>query len=320
MRTLWWPVLAIGIALLAVFGFLLLYRTARPVAPSNGTGVLPAGDGGTKATELSSELDRRGTLSEVRQDPLGGKDEPLSAEVANFVAPKKAVRVSSDITTRIPVLRNDAEIREVTRIFLDGGDSESNRHEAAEMLLRTNVPGLVDSIASVLAKPEEQEVFRSYCIQYLWKRSKTAEEGELGRINELLDGALRDKGTPVRREALLALVRLKSETGKRTAVQWLLDSSEDAAKVRDLAIRCVSELDLREYIPEIRKYVRHPDPVIRIAAIVALSEWGDEDSRAVFTEAANSENPRLQNAGKLALRRLDAAQKAKEAAANGAKP
>ncbi len=44
-----------------------------------------------------------------------------------------------------------------------------------------------------------------------------------------------------------------------------------------------------------------------IAAMVTLSQWGDEHSRPAFEEAAGSGPPRLQRAGRAALARLDKA-------------
>ena len=108
----------------------------------------------------------------------------------------------------------------------------------------------------------------------------------------------------VRREALLALVRLGDDAGKRAAVRWLL--AEEAEGVRDAAIRCVRELDLREQAPAIRRFVRDEDEVVRIAAIVTLSQGGDEESRKAFEEAAKSESVRLQRTGRAAIERLGA--------------
>jgi HEAT repeat protein len=82
---------------------------------------------------------------------------------------------------------------------------------------------------------------------------------------------------------------------------------KDPAKdnVRDLAIRCVKLLDLKQYMPTIRQYLYDKNEVIRIAAIVALSQWQDEQSRPAFEKAVNSKSVRLQRAGKAALKRLD---------------
>ena len=62
---------------------------------------------------------------------------------------------------------------------------------------------------------------------------------------------------------------------------------------------------MREHIEIIRNYARDPDTVICIAAIVTLSQWGDQASRPAFQEAVASDIPRLQRAGRAALARLD---------------
>ena len=107
----------------------------------------------------------------------------------------------------------------------------------------------------------------------------------------------------VRREALLALVRIDDPKGKETAAAWLKDPDKD--NVRDLAIRCIKLLDLKQYIPTIRQYLYAKNEVISIAAIVVLSQWGDERSKPAFKKAADSKSVRLQRAGKSALKRLD---------------
>jgi hypothetical protein len=69
--------------------------------------------------------------------------------------------------------------------------------------------------------------------------------------------------------------------------------------------------NMREHIPAIRNYARSANDVIRIAAIVALSQWGDEESRPACEEAAKSTVVRLQHCGQAALKRLDSAKPAK---------
>ncbi len=47
--------------------------------------------------------------------------------------------------------------------------------------------------------------------------------------------------------------------------------------------------------------------VVRIAAIVTLSQWGDEESRSGIEEAAKSDSFRLHRCAEMALKRLDRA-------------
>ena len=71
------------------------------------------------------------------------------------------------------------------------------------------------------------------------------------------------------------------------------------------AIRAFHDLGLRDKIPAIRKSLDDRDENARIAAIVALSQWGDDESRAAFQSAALSDVTRVRLAGREALYRLD---------------
>jgi len=101
---------------------------------------------------------------------------------------------------------------------------------------------------------------------------------------------------------------MRDPRGEETAVEWL--TSENTEGVRDAAIRCVRGLDLRQHIPTIRTYLRDGNEVVRIAAIVTLSEWGDEESRPAIEEAAKSESFRLRRCAEMALKRLSRAGRA----------
>ena len=210
------------------------------------------------------------------------------------------------MTSRYPCVRHPQDIPVLVSVLKDAKDELVVRHEVAQLLIRSNYEGLVDDLIDVLNDPEETSTFRAYCVQYLWQKGRDSRARARQEIVSILRGCLDDRHIQVRREALLALVRVGDPKGRETAVKWL--TAEKAEGVRDAAIRCVRELDLREHIPTIRKYVRDPDTVVRIAAMVTLSQWGDEESRPAFEEAAKSDNFRLQRAGKLALRRIREAQ------------
>jgi len=189
------------------------------------------------------------------------------------------------------------------KLLLDVNVDDTSRNEAANLLRRSGYSGLTDDLVKVLNNPNEGPRFRSFCVQHLWMNHEKASSKERKIIVEALKKSLVDRHIPVRREALLALVRLKDPIGKITAVKWL--KAEDTDNVRDLAIRCVKKLDLREHIPTIRSYLSYKNSTIRIATIVALSEWGDETSRPSFEAAAKSKIYRMQKAGKAAIKRLD---------------
>lgn len=62
---------------------------------------------------------------------------------------------------------------------------------------------------------------------------------------------------------------------------------------------------MREHLPAIRRLARDSSEVVRIASIVALSHWEDEESRPAFEEAVKATVPRVQRAGQAALERLN---------------
>jgi len=245
-------------------------------------------------------------------------------------------RVTPDITSRIPRVDHPEDFPPLVAVLLDPKDSDTARNEVANLLERSNYPGVADALCKVLDNPAEKPRFRSFAAQHLGMLltgagSKPALQNHPQGAPSLpaplppgerevrekaaakLHECLADRHVEVRREALLALVRIKDPQAIELAVRWLQPETTNLkpeTQVLDLAIRCVHELDLREHIPTVRKYLHDPNEVVRIAAIVALSQWGDEESRPAFEEAANSKSVRLQRAGQAALRRLDQAKRA----------
>jgi HEAT repeat protein len=212
-------------------------------------------------------------------------------------------RISADISSKIPSVKDARDFPALIEVLCDVKDDDTVRNEVANLLTRSKCPDLVDALIKVLNAPEEKARFRSFCIQHLWMNYKDAGKDERIKIMGALEQALSDKDVPVRREALLALVRERQPKAQELAIKWLSDPESNG--VRDLAIRCVKDLDLRDQIPTVRKYLRDADEPTRIAAIVALSQWGDQESRPAFEEAASSKSVRLQRAGTLALKTLD---------------
>jgi HEAT repeat protein len=87
-----------------------------------------------------------------------------------------------------------------------------------------------------------------------------------------------------------------------------LDDDQAEAE-RDLTIRCAREMNRREYLPRIRGCLQSTNEAIRIAAIVTVGEWNDEESRTLLQEFAQSDHLRTQRAARSALSRLDAARR-----------
>jgi HEAT repeat protein len=214
-------------------------------------------------------------------------------------------RIPPDISTKLPEAKDKKDVAALIGVIMDPKDTDAARNEAVNLLRRSGYKDLTHRLSIVLGNPRNGERFRSFCIQQLWMNLKGAKAAERTGIIAALHRALEDKQVKVRREALLALVREKDPRGSAAAVAWLTDAS--TADVRDLAIRCVKQLELKQHIPTVRKYLDDKNEPTRIAAIVALSQWGDQGSRPAFEKAAKSRVLRIRRAGEGALKRLDKA-------------
>lgn len=214
-------------------------------------------------------------------------------------------RLSPGIRASVPMVSKDVDLASLSKVLMDTGDQDTVRNEVANLLRRSKYAGLTDALLAVLDNPAERPRFRSFAVQHLWQQVDGAGKEDQDRIRAKLHELLADRHVEVRREALLALVRMRDPVGQTTAVGWLTAKDPKAESTRDLAIRCVYDLGLREQMPVIRPFARDSNEVTRIAAIVALSQWGDEESREAFKATADSSSIRLQRAGKAALERLD---------------
>jgi hypothetical protein len=218
---------------------------------------------------------------------------------------EKLPPVDQTLTKRLIDTTQTGNVAEPVSILLDPAKDPTSRNEAANLLHRSGYQGLVDDLIKVLNNPAEGPLFRSYCIQHLWMCGKDAsiEEGQKAKVMGVLRSSLADRHAKVRREALLALVRLKDPLGRETAIKWL--TAPEGADARDASIRCVEELNLRDQAPAIRQLAHDPDENTAVMAIATLGRWEDQASRTIFEEAVKSRSPRLQAAGKAALRHLD---------------
>lgn len=230
----------------------------------------------------------------------------VDAGISNLVdrSLPMSVRVPDDISTRIPNVANAEDIAPLVKCLMDVEDDDTARNEAANLLARSHYSGLFMTLSDILENPAESARFRSFAAQHLGEQVIRNDAGARQNVIAKLRELLADKDSVVRREALLALVRQKDGFAVQTSIQWLNDPHKDSDVMRDLTIRCVRELDLRDQIPTVRKFARDLNEVTRIAALTALSQWYDDDSRPAFLDAEKSKNPRIRNAGRAALERL----------------
>jgi hypothetical protein len=223
-------------------------------------------------------------------------------------------RIFSDMSARFPAANTD-DFPALLSVVSDSKDGDTERHEVVELLKRSHCPDLAQTLDKVLDNPAEGSRFRAFAMQHLGALVPDANSDPDGhqKVMDRLRSSLGDKDFQVRSQALQNLCRLKDPKGGETAAQWLTNYKPVSDKpdlergdIIKQAIACVQSLGLKEHLSTIRQYARDPNEVIRIAAIVALSDWRDEASRPAFEEAAKSSSARLQRCGAAALKRLDA--------------
>jgi hypothetical protein len=216
----------------------------------------------------------------------------------------KEHRVTGDIHVRLPKVTHPDDIKAVAGVLLDTKDNDTVRHEAANLLRRSNYAGLTQDLLTVLRKPEEKERFRSFVVQHLWSQARDRQD-ERPRIVDELHACLEDRHVAVRRDALLALVRLEDQAGVETALKWFGDAKPESEGVQDLCVRVIRERDLREHLPAIRKLIGSPNEDAARQAMVTVGQWGDRESRPLLEEAAKSTRPLVKRAADAALKKLD---------------
>lgn len=214
-------------------------------------------------------------------------------------------RIGSDISARIPIVHNKDDYPVLVDCLLNTNDVDAVRNEVINLLSRSHFSELAPLLIRIIENPDESNRFRTFATQHLGAQLSNQDIETRTRVRDKLLQLLEGREIGPRREALLALVRHKDPVASATARRWLNETSEEYEAVKDLAIRSIQELDMRDEMPIIRSHLKSANEATRIASIVVLSQWGDEESRAAFEVAASSTNSRLQRAGKAAIQRLN---------------
>ncbi len=230
----------------------------------------------------------------------------------HFVDRASSARFGSDFTTQVPTVEDSADIAWVVYVLRDHTDLDAVRNEAANLLARSQVPGLEDHLLAVLDSPHEKARFQSYAVQHLgnvWEEFRANRTTETtARERAVAAGvaqALQSPHVQVRSEALLILARQRDPRAAQVIRAQLTATTTDYPQ--EILINCAQDAGLSDLIPDIRPLAYAENPVVRIAAINALAQWKDDASRPAFEEASRSTVPRLQRAGKLALSLLEQA-------------
>lgn len=300
-RLLWAVVVILALALVA-------WLIRRPPAVAPAASPVPAAPVVENAYPDGHRCDPQAhaRVTDTAYQPPRAEDPALGILVDRSLTLDE--RVPPDITSRIPTIRFEADVPILVGVLRDPTDLDTVRNEVANLLHRTEYPALKEVLFDVLSNPQEKPRFRGWALQHLsglLVKGPYAQEREsiLARLRE----GLSDRDLEVRREALLALVRQRDEHAIQATRSGLADPGAEAKAMRDLAIRCAGELDLRDQTPVLRTFVRDEDESTRIAALVVLSQWGDQEIRSACEEAAASKSLRLQRSGQAALERLNRA-------------
>ncbi len=214
-------------------------------------------------------------------------------------------RIPPNIMSLIPEVKDPRDVAVLAKLLADPEEPDSVRNEFANILFRIGHAGLEETLLAVLENPAEKARFRSWAVQHLGTLLAQGRlQGDPQQMILRMRHWLQDRHVEVRREALLALTRQRDPIATDTTLAWLKAKGPEADDNRDIAIRCVRELDLREQLPLIRSFARSTNDTTRIAAIVTLREWHDTESRPAIEEAATSTVIRVQQCAKAALAKL----------------
>lgn len=226
--------------------------------------------------------------------------------LADFVDRRLSERVSADFHVRFPFLQHEKDLRAVASVLRDRYDNDAIRHEAAELLRRSQWPALLDELSSILDDPFEGERMREYVIQYYFLIAENSgPEAEQARF--LLQERLDDQDAGVRRQALWALGRLNDAQAHQHAVASLYDDTQ--VDLWDIAIRIIQVLDDRSHLDRLRIVAAQgPTTLSRIAALNLLTAWEDVSAKSISIDILElpprPENERLRNAATVSLHRL----------------
>lgn len=287
-----------------MFGLALVVGLAGwrffPVDPDSLAGGV-SDDGSDKPKTLAGE-----TANAIKRQPLLPSD--ASPALRAFVDPSADNRLPVDLQYQIPKVSDAGSVAAVVAVLRDRDEGDTIRHEAANLLRRSEYAELEQVLLECLQHPEETERFRSWAVQHLFAVFEARKGKDPQGALTIMQPLLADPAPAVRREALLSLHRLELPGGPdtvATAATWLADPA-----TADLALRIIRESDARQYLPQVRALLTDQTATqpTTIAAIVTLSQWQDLESLPALQEFANlpdqPANFRLRRSAQMALERF----------------
>jgi len=290
--------------LLVVFAVLILL--ASMVLKPRQLGDDPAANAfKAKNAVKSSELPSATSSIPAQREPYSVPpiNDPSLASFVNRKSPR--VRVPPDIVARFPSISDPIDQEAVAKVLLDVFDDDSIRNEAAELLARSNYPRLVERLEEVLHNPQESERFRGWAVQHVGTNARSAQGQDLAIATMILRGCLNDAAIPVRREALLALVRIDDQIGRQSAIELVRSDDPAAINTQDIALRCLGMMNERKYLLEVRRLAKASNANVKIAAINLLADWRDVDSKPLIENCLLAKEFILRVVAQRALERIE---------------
>lgn len=220
-----------------------------------------------------------------------------------FLDPEHAERLPLSFPTEVHAVEHPDEIAAVVALVHDREETDAVRHQGIELLKRSRYDQLTDVLLQRLADAQDNPRFRAFVVQHLGSELADAAPEDYQRRTDALQACLTHEEPRVRREALGALVRIRHAQ----AVALATDTGwEDPLwqPHRDALIDAAVVLRDRSVLPRLRPLLLNADTELRIAALAAVGEFRDLESRALVDEATRSPVPRVQRAATLALQRL----------------
>jgi HEAT repeat protein len=176
------------------------------------------------------------------------------------------------------------------------------RRTAAEMLSMNKSESFPALMRSIIYDKLESTEMRVIALGSLLSVIVNSADDEKYRLRLLLVESLDSEDTLLRVTALEYLCRI-NDPAAPNRVREIIDNPE---KFNDLeiaaSVRGAFFLDLKSRKESIRKFLTHNDPTLKIAAIQALSNWGDPESRVSIEVLCASSDKEVSRIAKGAIR------------------
>ena len=194
------------------------------------------------------------------------------------------------------------------------------KNDIIDTILRQNTVAVevAQQLVDMCNDPEQDGVWRQYCLQYMCKYYERADSGLLTRDSEASCVRIRDELWSVVGEkeddaagtALLCLERLsrnhpdvRREAVAATAYRIVVDIHHTEA-ARISALRICGLLGQKDVLPMVRKACSDASGILRLAAIAVLGELGTSDDEQYLEDALRSSDERVRSTADVARRRL----------------